>query len=880
MFDSLPLAFARPQALWLLLAAPALLLLGAMLGRRRGGMARSAPWLRAATVALLALAIAEPLTATGGDATNTIFVVDRSKSLTATANDSVSTWLAGALDGAGGHDRAAVVGFGSSPVLVKAAGPAGQIALDWGKVDPAIDADYTDVESALALARALPVGGARRIVLLSDGAENLGSALNQAAQAATDKTPIDVLPLPGVGADDLRVEGAVAPSAVWSGETVHVTASVASGSGGTGTVSLVVDGVAKGTSDATFRPGLNTFGFDVPGLSPGFHAMAVNVASTTASDPYPGNDGAPLSIVVRDAPKVMLLTSAGSDPGRMRSGLERKGAKVTLVEPKELSSRLSDLGVYDAFVLDNVAASSFSIDQLTALREATRTLGKGLVVLGGTGSYGPGSYAGTVLEDALPVTVKVTEGKERQRVALLLIVDKSGSMSMDSSGQASKIEMAKQAMQLAARALSDGDSIGILAFSDTQQWVVKMTAIDGQATRGRIDAAIQAITADGGTQIYPALQVGFDAIRNTAADVRHVVLLSDGKSSTGTQQSYKKLIDDTIGDRTTLSTIAIGNDADQKLLQALAARGNGRYHFTEKAEDIPQVTLQEAQSAGSQSVVRGTFHPIQSGPSPIMTGFDPKELPALDGYDYAKAKPDAQVVLSSERDDPLLAKWQLGLGRVVAWTGDDGVDFASLWPAWQRYDEFFAGVVRWSLPDPENRPIDVTVKRDGPEAVITVNAVGDNGSFVDLAATSATITGPDGAVTPGLALYQSGPGEYQLRVHAPLPGAYKIALTQQRGAAAIDELAGFTMPPSPELQPSPDAAALLRAIAERTGGRVLSLDDASSVFSGGTGLSGSALRTYRPVWRWPLTLALMLLLVELALRMRFFGRLRGLGAGR
>lgn len=870
--ESLGITFVRPGVLWLLLATPVVLVLGLWLGSGRGRLPRSAVFLRALTVALLAITLAQPLTSSGGDARSTIFVVDRSRSTTEGASGDVERWVNEALRSAGSADQAAIITFGSSPVLAAPIAEPGSIGDGWQSA-AGVDPEYTNVESALALARALPVGGSRRIVLVSDGAENLGSALNQASQAASDGTPIDVLPLPGVGSDDLRVEGVKAPSAVWMGETVSVLASIGAGSGGNGTVELIVDGAVAATQAISFQPGLNTYTFQAPDLAPGFHALAVRVSGDASADSYQENNQMPLAVVVRSEPKLLLIAPAGSDPGRLQGALERKGAVVTVIQPADVSSRLSELAGYDAFVLDNISAKSLTFDQMTALQEVTRSLGKGLVVVGGTGSYGPGSYAGTVLEETLPVTVKVTDGRERQRVALLLIIDKSGSMSYDPLGGESKIEMAKEAAKLAVTALADGDQVGVLVFNDSQEWAVRMTRIDGQATRDQINAAIDGITADGGTEIFPALQVGFDAIRNTNADVRHIVLLSDGKSRTGTNDSYDKLVDEAVADRTTLSTIAIGHDAAIDLLQRLADRGNGRYHFTDKASDIPRLTLQEAQSAGSQSVIRGSIQAIQTLPSPIMDGFKPEELPALEGYDYAEAKANAQVVLTSQRDDPILAKWQFGLGRVVAWTGDDGADFALAWTEWAGYDDFWANMVRWALPDPEHRPINVDVSRDGPEAIVNVTSIGQDGDYVDLAATSASITGPDGAVTPNIPLYQSGPGEYQFRIAAPQPGAYRIDLTQQRGDETITELAGFSMPPSPELQPVPGAGALLSAIAARTGGRLLSLESAKDAFSG-AGLTGTSLRTYHPVWQFPLALALVAILAELAIRFDFVNRLR------
>jgi Mg-chelatase subunit ChlD len=870
MFD-LGLTFARPVALWLLAAVPLFFAAGWLLGVRRRALPRAALWLRLLVVGGLVFAIAEPLLTTGGGAVSTVFLVDRSQSLAAGTGDQVNGWVSDALVGADAVDRAAIVTFGASPTLAQPAARADDIGGGWQDVGPdATGQEYTDIASALALARALPLGGSRRIVLLSDGAENVGSALDQASQAAEDAIPIDVVVLPGVGESDLRVQGASAPTSVWQGEPFDVLASVVTGVAGEGQVEVLIDGVPQEPQVVSFPVGLSTYKFRVDELDPGFHAITVRV-SGSQGDAFPQNNELPLALVVRDAPRILLVSPESVDPGLLAGALQRRGAQVTLEDPTAVPSLMPELGQYDAIILNNVAAGELSLEQQIGLQEAARKLGKGLIVVGGTNAFGPGNYAGTALEEALPVTVKTTDGRQRERVAVLLIMDKSGSMSYDPLGGTSKIDMAKEGVRLAAQSLSEGDVVGILVFNDEQTWVFPMTEIIGQETRDQINAAVETITADGGTEIYPALSAGFNAIRGVDADVRHIVLLTDGKSRTGTRESYQRLIEDAAADNVTLSTIAIGSDSDTELLQFLAERGGGRYYFTDNAEDIPSLTLEEAQSAGSQAVLRGNFKPIQVQPSPILLNFTPDQLPNLDGYDYAEPKPNAQVILQSDRDDPVLAKWQYGLGRVIAWTSDDGVDLAQRWAptAWQRYDEFWWGMVGWALPDPENRPMEVSVERDGPEAIITVDAVGEGGDFVDLADTTATITTPSGAVDANRTLHQTGPGRYQLRVAAPESGAYRIELNQVRDGQQVTELSGFAVPPSPELQPSPGAPALLSAIAARTGGRVLTLSDASVAFAG-DGLSGTPLKEYRSIWYVPLALALIGLLAEIAVRTRFF----------
>lgn len=868
------LVWARPDALWLLLLLPLFAAAGYWLGVKRGRLRPLSLLWRIAVVTLLVIGLADPLVASGASSGGAVFVVDRSASIAAQATDVAERWLADALNSAPGTRRAAIVDFGTKPVLSSPPAFARDL-LAASESGAATDPAFTDIASALGLARALPLGGGQRIVLISDGGENVGEAIDQAEQAALEGVPIDVVALPGVNAADLRVEGLSAPTSAWEGEPITVLAGVETGRAGPATVELLVDGVVKSTIEADLTEGLSSRAFTLDDLAPGFHALEVRVQGDPEANRRAEDDLMPHGIVVRDRPRILLIVPEGADADIMRGILERGQSEVDVSLPADVPSRLSELGAWDGFVLDNVPASAFSVDQVAGLREATRSLGRGLIVVGGTASYGPGGYAGTLLEEALPVTVKVTDGRERQRVALLLIMDKSGSMGYDPLNGKGKIEMAKEAVRLAARSLAEGDQIGLIVFNDRQEWVVPLTTIGDESTRVEIDRKIEAIEPDGGTEILPALSVGIDAIRNAEADARHIVLLSDGKARTGTRESYQRLLDDVVSDRTTLSTIAIGEDADTDLLNFLADEGGGRYHFTIRDEDIPRVTLEEARSAGSQSILRGSFRPIQTAPSPILAGVDPLTLPDLAGYDFAEAKPDAQVILTSDREDPVLAKWQYGLGRVVAWTADNGSDLAAPWTSWQGFDDFWAAAVRWALPDPERRPLTVATTREGADIVLTVSAAGESGDFADFLPTFATVTSADGETVETRELTQSAPGEYTLRLPAPGPGAYAVEVRQERESGPLVETAGITVPPSPEILPAPDGPALLNAIAARTGGRVLSLDDPGAVWNA-PAPDGAPLLEHRAVWQFPVALALILFVIDIASRMGVGALLRRL----
>lgn len=857
------LSFARPDALWLLLLVPLVFLAARRSG---GGLRRSSRlvWLRGLTVALLCVGLAEPLLGSADSATSTIFVVDRSSSIDGEVADQVSHWIDEAFSAGGSSDRAAVIAFGASPELLSAPQQVDQISGDL-LTDATVSVEATNIESALAMAHALPMTGQRRIVLISDGAENAGSALVQASQLAANQTAVDVLPVSGVGADDFRIEGATLPASVWEGEQVSVLVSVASSIDTEGTIGVSVDGGEPEIYDARFTDELSSHVYTVENLSPGFHSIELSATAAAGQDAFAQNNTTTHSLIVRDQPALLLVSPERGDSTFLQVALESRGALVTPTTPSGIPDRLSELTAYDVVILNNVPAAELTIGQVAALEVLTREFGRGLLVVGGSSAFGPGGYAATPLEELLPVAVKVTDGKERQRVALMLIIDKSGSMATDPLDATSKIEMARQAAHLAAGALSEGDEIGILVFNGKQQWIVHLTRINGEEDRERIDAAIDTITADGSTEIFPALEVGFDAIVQSDADVRHVILISDGKSDTGTRDSYEQLVEEFEQSNTTLSTIAIGDDADTDLLQFLAEHGNGNYHPTERPEEVPTITLQEAQSAGSQSIINGAFQPVQIGASPILTGFDPEQLPIIDRYDYSELKESAQGILTSPRDDPILAKWQYGLGRVITWTADDGIDFAQEWRTWPRYGEFWMSMIRWGLPDPENGPVTIDIEREGADALLIVRAQSAAGDYVDLTQATVDVTSADGSVTNDLPLYQSAPGEYQVRIVDPEPGAYQISVDYDGLPTGQEVLAGFSIPASPELQPSSTSADLLTAIAARTGGRLLSLDAPGEVFDL-PAASGSGMTVYRPLWWVALLVALVVFILELSMR--------------
>ena len=321
------LVWARPDALWLLALVPLFAATGLWLGIRRGRLTRVALLWRLAVVTLLVVGLAEPMLASGSGAGGAVFVVDRSGSV-AEARDAADRWLKDAVASAPSSRQAAIVGFGAKPVLATAPAPArdllnvnAALSTDGVAVDPA----FTDIDAGLGLARALPLGGGRRIVLVSDGGENIGRAIDQAAQAALEGVPIDVLALPGVSASDLRVDGISAPTSAWEGEPIAVLAGVETGREGPVTVELLVDGEVKATEETDLSEGLSSRAFTLDDLAPGFHSLEVRVQGDAEVNRRTDDDRVPHGIVVRDRPRILLIVPEGADSGIMRGILERGG---------------------------------------------------------------------------------------------------------------------------------------------------------------------------------------------------------------------------------------------------------------------------------------------------------------------------------------------------------------------------------------------------------------------------------------------------------------------------------------------------------------------------------------------------------------------------
>jgi Ca-activated chloride channel homolog len=840
--------FRHPQFLFFLVLLPALALVWRL---RRGRVSGATLAFRLSIAALLVAALADPVLGRPAPAQGSLVVLlDQSDSL-GDAGKAALRARAEALT-ARHNGQVSTIAFGADAVaeLPGEAGPA-----------QAPRADQTDIAGALRAAHGLLAGAPGRVVLLSDGAQTRGDAL---AEAQALGVPVDTVAIEQPARPEIWIAGLDAPRTLRTDEEYTVTIVAVSTEAAQARLELFENASQLEAQQVSLSPGENRFTYSGRAGAPGI--MQLRATIDGAPDTFAQNNSGAATALVAPQPKVLLLESRPGAGARLRAALRPAGVQADLRQAGDLPTQLSELDEYEGIVLLDVPAGDMTLDQMATLREFARSEGRGLVATGGRSSFTLGAYKGTPLEEALPVAMDPPPRPERPPVTLLIILDHS--LSMGSSIGVSKFDMAKESALLATESLRREDRLGVLAFDDTQEWVVDFQTLGTGLSLGQIQERIGALQMGGGTDICGALELGLGELERQPGQVRHAVLMTDGQSFLNRGCGpYNELIDRARAQDITLSSIAIGEDADTELLEELARWGAGRYHFAGQPEDIPRLTLIESQIASAEPQIEGEFRANLQAPHPLLRDFTPNQIPRLEGYVGTTIKPEAELVLKSPDDDPVLAAWQYGLGRAVAWTPSVESPWAESWPNWPDYGKFWAQIIRYTLPEPDSGPLQarVTPRADFAggsgvaAATIAVDSFAPSGEAIDLADTVATVTLPDGD-TRSIPLRQTAPGHYVADVALPAHGPYAIAVEQRKDDVARTALAGYVQPPSAEYMPSSGGAALLERISAATGGQALSGAEPAQapvpIPAGGA----------RELWPWLLLAAALLFPLEIAVR--------------
>jgi uncharacterized membrane protein/Mg-chelatase subunit ChlD len=854
--------------LWLLLLPPALaftVLLHVGARRRMGaGRRRAAVLVRALLLTALVFALAGFQVVLPVDRLATVFVVDLSDSVGTAAHEDALAFIRDSLKEMPEGDLAGIVAFGKQSLVERLPADVREIS----RLASSPIRGASDIGAALRLATALfPDDLQKRIVLLSDGNDTTGGGQTEAALAAARGVQVETRVMGLAGRDEVLVERLRTPSTARLGEKIEASAEIRSTVAQPATLRLYADGQLVSTQQAQLQAGLTKVTFELTPREAGFHTFRVVVEA--GKDTFGQNNRADSNTIVQGEPRILVLAGDTRVAAELVGALTAERQQVDSIPPEELPNDLAGLATYDSIVLVDVPRIRLSDRQLAALQVYVRDLGRGLVMVGGPRSYGAGGYQKTPLEETLPVDMGVRDRQKQPDIALVVVIDQSGSMdachcnTFDGGGGGGmqgvrKVDIGKEAILRAAAAMSARDELGVVAFNDAARWVVRTQPL-GNITS--LQSQIAGIHPDGETNIFAGLDQAVQSLEGATATRRHIILLTDGWSSSG---QYEAILERMKVAGITLSTVGAGGGSNP-FLEGLAKDGGGRFYDAVNPASIPDIFLKETQQVSGQQIIEEPFFPIQSGSSPILRGLD-QGFPQLLGYNGTTAKPAAQTVLVTARDDPLLAQWQYGLGRSVAWTSDSTGRWATSWVNWPGFTRFFTQLVSWTFPGEETGGIEAAFIIRGGATTLRVESVEPDGSPRDFYTTTATIIAPD-LSDATVRLNQVAPGVYEIPLGEVGSGAYAVRITQTRpGSAALGRNLGIVAPTPAEYRLLGPNEAFLATLRAATGGRAIVGPEEPWIHD----LTATA--SFTELWPWLLVLVLLLWPLDIALRRVSLGR--------
>lgn len=792
---------------------------------------------RSAVFVLIVLALAEVQTLRTSDKLTVTYLLDQSASIPAAQRQAMLEYVRQAVArhrNAARADGAGVIVFGREAVIevppfdddLPPLDPAGA---------PSLRTDATNLAAALNLAGAtFPENSAKRVVIVSDGNENIGDARAIARLLADQGVGIDVVPVRLARGGEIQVEEVVLPADIRRGQPLearvvidHLAAAEDQASGRTvrGKLRLLrqvgprEELLNPDSQDVELQPGKNVFTFPhrIDEVA-AYTYKAVFVPDDPQDDRVLENNQATAFTQVRGKGRVLLIEDADNPGGfdHLAGRLRANNLEVAVQASDALFTSLAELQAYDCVVLANVPrssgadasrVSSFSDEQIRMLAQNTEQFGCGLVLLGGEHSFGAGGWANTPLEAASPVDFTIDNAKVIPSGALVLVIDKSGSMAGE------KIAMCREAAAEAVRVLGPRDHIGVVAFDGAAQWLVPMRPVEQR--QAAIRRQILRLQADGGTDMFPGMRDGFVALQAVDAAVKHMIVLSDGQTQPG---EFGQLTRAMQRAKITVSTVAVGSDADRQLLASIAQAGGGRTYQVTSPRAIPRIFIKEAMRVARPLIKELRDVPPQVAyPHEILQGIA-EPLPPLTGFVMTTVKqhPLVEVALRSPEppDDEhatVLAAWTYGLGRTAVLTTDAGQRWANAWTAWENYDKFFAQLIRWAMrPSREEGKFSVaTDVRDGQVRAV-VTALDQDDQFLNFLRMSAVGVDPDLEAFE-VEIEQIAPGRYVGQFPADKAGSYFLNIVPGAGQAPL--LAGVTVPYSSEFRDRQTNRELLRQLA-------------------------------------------------------------------
>jgi uncharacterized membrane protein len=482
---------------------------------------------------------------------------------------------------------------------------------------------------------------------------------------------------------------------------------------------------------------------------------------------------------------------------------------------------------------------------MAVLQASVRDLGTGLVVIGGAESYGPGGYAGTALEQALPVRIELPQDSQKPPVAVMLVLESTESQQGD--------QVLRGAAEAVIDQLTPRDQVGVTNGTGSGTVVVPLGPL---TDKGKVKAAIDSMMLGDPGSYSPDLNAAAAQLSKVKASVKHILLFGDGDAMDNYQPVITKIHDEGV----TVSTVLVfSGGSDAGMMQAMAGWGHGRFYQSNNVSDVPQIFLKETNRALKPWIVEGNITPRLSSLVEALPGVPLDAFPSLTGYVATTPRAAADVILKSPQGDPLLATWEYGLGRVTAWTSDAQGRWTADLLRWPSANRFFGDIVRYTLPQAGDPALHLETQVQGDHTHLLVSAPTDSGATVTISSVAPDLS--DHALT----LASTGPGRFEGDLPTDQVGSYLLRVSESVGGATKhSNTFGLVVPYSPEYRDLGTDTNTLRAIASAGGGVLIT--DVSRVYT----LPVPPVRAPQALEELLLVLAILLFPIDVALRRLIF----------
>lgn len=698
------------------------------------------------------------------NAETTIFLLDASDSV-ASSEKEIVEFVNEALKDCPKDGKVGIVAFGQDTKVEQFV--SNKLTFQEFQTTPVTTA--TNLEKAVQAAMSMfGENTGKRLVIISDGKENEGNLSNMVYTIAGNQVDVRVWQIESEIGKEVYVEGVQVSETVKVGDKFNVEVTVQSNVRTTARLSLYQGSNLKKRQTVELQTGKNTFVFQDTQTEEGLKTYRAVIEP--ADDNQILNNEYTAFTQAEKSEKILLIEGKSGQAEEFTKILDSINVSYDRVSPKAAPTGLNEMMEYKVMITLDVFADDFANGFLDNLEAYVKDYGGGYIAIGGENSYALGGYKNTSIEQVLPVSMSLEGEKQIPSMTTVYVIDHSSSMS------GGNLDLAKEAAIAALENMREIDEVGVLAFDDTYTWaapIQTLTNVD------EITENIDGIHIGGGTSIYPAVKAAYDKVKKSNGELKHIVLLSDGEDGFPYSQ-YQDILDAMKQENITLSTVALGEGANSRLMENLAETGGGRYYTSSSGNDLPRIFAQEVFLSTKSYLNNREFTPILRQKGKILNGVVEEGVPKLLGYIATTAKNLATVHLESDTNEPILASWQYGLGKTIAFTSDGENKWTGKYATWENYGTMWKNMIQYVTMDEEEQDGKVEIEQSGSTAHLKYTT----DTYSKDSRISVIYTDEDGKQQT-LDLEATGAGKFENDITFPGLGLYMINVTHKEGKDTV-----------------------------------------------------------------------------------------------